>query len=53
MTSESQFRTKGPTKIGSGAYRKEYNEVKDLGGNGTTTPTQRTPSRPPPRSSSP
>ena len=43
MTSESQFRTKGPTKIGSGAYRKEYNEVKDLGGNGTTTLTQRTP----------
>ena len=43
MTSASQFRTKGPTKIGSGAYRKEYDEVKDLGGNGTTTPTLRTP----------
>ena len=42
MNSKSQFRTKGPTKIGSGAYRKEYDEVKNLGGNGTTTPTQRT-----------
>lgn len=43
MTSASQFRTKGPTEIGTGAYRKEYDEVKDLGGNGTTTPTLRTP----------
>ena len=41
MTSASQFRTKGPAKIGSGQYRKEYNEVKDLGGNGTTTSTLR------------
>ena len=42
MTSASQFRTHGPRKIGTGGYRREYNEVKDLGGNGTTTPTLRT-----------
>jgi hypothetical protein len=43
MKSTSQFRTPGPKTIGSGAYRKEYDEVKNLGGNGTTTPTNRTP----------
>ena len=46
MTSASQFRTGGPTTIGTGAYRKEYDEVKDLGGNGLPlpggTPTLRT-----------
>ena len=42
MESTSQFRTKGPRDLTSGAYRKEYNEVKNFGGNGTTTPTQRT-----------
>ena len=42
MKSASQFRTPGPRKIGTQAYRAEYNEVKDLGGNGTTTLTERT-----------
>ena len=43
MESESQFRTKGPPTIGTGLYRKEYNEVKELGGDGVITPTSRTP----------
>jgi hypothetical protein len=43
LESTSQFRTKGPYSVTSGAYAKEYNEVKELGGNGTTTPTLRTP----------
>ncbi|HWL50308.1 MAG TPA: vanadium-dependent haloperoxidase [Acidimicrobiia bacterium] len=42
MESTSQSRTKGPRDVTSGAYRKEYNEVKNFGGNGTTTATQRT-----------
>jgi hypothetical protein len=42
MKSISQLRTGGPPKIGSRQYRKEYDEVKDYGGNGTTTPTLRT-----------
>ena len=46
----------GPTTIGTGAYRKEYNEVEDLGGNGLPlpggTPTLRRPSRPSLRCSS-
>ena len=45
LKSTSQFRTKGPERIGSRAYRKEYNEVKDYGGNGTTTPSLRTPAQ--------
>jgi hypothetical protein len=32
LQSASQFRTKGPHALTSGAYAKEYNEVKDLGG---------------------
>ena len=43
LESTSQFRTKGPHSLTSGAYAKDYNEVKELGGNGTTTPTLRTP----------
>ena len=43
LLSQSQFRTKGPLALSSGSYAKEYNEVKALGGNGTTTPTLRTP----------
>jgi hypothetical protein len=43
LESTSQFRTKGPHALSSGAYAKEYNEVKELGGDGTTTPTLRTP----------
>lgn len=43
IDTQSQFRTDGPLPVTSRAYAKEYNEVKDLGGNGTTTPTLRTP----------
>ena len=43
LESTSQFRTKGPHALKSGIYAKEYNEVKALGGDGTTTPTLRTP----------
>ena len=43
LESTSQFRTKGPHALSSGAYAKEYKEVKEYGGNGTTTPTLRTP----------
>ena len=43
LTSQSQFRSKGPLALDSGAYAKEYNEVKELGGNGTSTPSARTP----------
>jgi hypothetical protein len=43
LKSTSQFRTKGPKHLESRSYAREYNEVKDLGGNGTTTPTLRTP----------
>ena len=32
LESSSQFRTKGPHALTSGAYAKEYNEVKELGG---------------------
>jgi hypothetical protein len=40
---QSQFRTEGPKRLESAGYAKEYNEVKALGGNGTTTPSLRTP----------
>ncbi len=40
--SQSQFRTKGPHALTSPQYTKEYDEVKSLGGNGTTTPSART-----------
>ena len=43
LESTSQLRTKGPHALKSGAYAKEYNEVKELGGDGITTPTLRTP----------
>jgi hypothetical protein len=42
-TSASQFRSKGPHALTSEAYAREYDEVKALGGNGTTTPSTRTP----------
>ncbi len=42
LKSTSQFRTKGPHALTSGQYTREYNEVKGLGGNGTTTPSART-----------
>jgi hypothetical protein len=41
LKSSSQFRTKGPEKLTSRAYAREYDEVKSLGSN--VTPTQRTP----------
>jgi hypothetical protein len=43
LDSADQVRTKGPNALNSGAYTKEYNEVKAFGGNGTTTPSLRTP----------
>ncbi|MGH8947730.1 MAG: hypothetical protein ACRDXF_02635, partial [Acidimicrobiia bacterium] len=42
MKRQSQFRTDGPLDLESRAYAREYLEVKDYGGNGTTTPTLRT-----------
>jgi hypothetical protein len=43
LKSNSQFRSHGPNAVGSTNYAKEYAEVKRLGGNGTTTPSARTP----------
>jgi hypothetical protein len=40
--SSSQFRTRGPYALTSKKYAQEYDEVKSLGGNGTTTPSART-----------
>jgi hypothetical protein len=45
MQSSSQFRTAGPLALGSAAYAAEFNEVKAFGGNGTTTPSARTPTQ--------
>ena len=42
LESTSQFRTKGPHALTSRQYTQEYEEVKSLGGNGTTTPSART-----------
>ena len=42
LTSTSQFRSAGPLALDSAQYAQEYNEVKTLGGNGTTTATTRT-----------
>jgi hypothetical protein len=42
LTSVSQFRAPAPPSLTSSAYTTAYNEVKRLGGDGTTTPTQRT-----------
>lgn len=43
LSSRSQFRSAGPLALDSAEYAQEYNEVKTLGGNGTTTATVRTP----------
>ena len=46
MKKTSQFRTDGPLDLDSRAYAREYQEVKDYGGNGipvTGTPTLRSP----------
>ncbi len=42
MTTGSEFRAPSPPALGSAEYAAAYNEVKALGGNGTTTPTIRT-----------
>ncbi len=42
MKDPSQFRTPGPRRIGTPAYRSEYEEVKSLGGRPGVTPTDRT-----------
>lgn len=42
-TSASQFRVPPPPALDSAAYTEAYDEVKRLGGNGTTTATERTP----------
>jgi membrane-associated phospholipid phosphatase len=43
MDSASQFRSVPPPALTSAAYTVAYNEVKRLGGDGVTTPTDRTP----------
>lgn len=43
LQSSNQFRTPAPPAMTSAAYTTAYNEVKNLGGDGITTPTQRTP----------
>lgn len=43
MESSSQFRVPPPPAINSPEYAAAYNEVKRLGGDGVTTPTERTP----------
>lgn len=42
LQSSEQFRTPPPPDMTSAAYATAYNEVKTLGGDGITTPTQRT-----------
>lgn len=43
MTSAEQFRPELPPDLTSAEYAAAFNEVKDLGGDGVTTPTSRTP----------
>jgi hypothetical protein len=43
LTSGSQFRADPPPPLGSPEYVAAYNEVKNYGGDGVTTPTVRTP----------
>ena len=42
LTSGAQFRSDDPYPLTSRAYSRDFNEVKALGGNGTTTPSGRT-----------
>ena len=42
MKAASQFRVPRPPALGSRAYAAAYNEVRNLGGDGVTTPTART-----------
>ncbi|HKB37537.1 MAG TPA: phosphatase PAP2 family protein, partial [Gemmataceae bacterium] len=43
LESGSQFRPGPPPELTSADYTEAYQQVKDLGGNGTTTPSARTP----------
>ncbi len=43
LSSASQFRSVPPPALTSDRYKRAYNEVKQLGGDGLTTPTERTP----------
>jgi hypothetical protein len=43
LQSTQQFRCPPPPAMTSDAYTSAYNEVKNIGGDGITTPTQRTP----------
>lgn len=43
LPSSSQFRTPPPPALTSAAYVTAFNETKNFGGDGITTPTQRTP----------
>jgi hypothetical protein len=43
LASAEQFRCPAPPELGSAAYATAFNEVKRLGGDGTGTPTERTP----------
>jgi membrane-associated phospholipid phosphatase len=43
MTDAGQFRPTAPPALTSADYAAAFNEVKDLGGDGVTTPTSRTP----------
>ena len=45
MQSSSQFRSAGPPALNSGAWAADFNEVKALGGDGTITPSARTPTQ--------
>jgi membrane-associated phospholipid phosphatase len=42
LPSVAQFRPPPPPSLGSDAYARDFNEVKQLGGDGKTTPTRRT-----------
>ncbi len=42
LRSATQFRSDEPYRLSSWAYTRDFNEVKALGGNGTTTPSART-----------
>src|SRR5207249_1520784 len=43
MTGGGQFRPAAPPALTGAEYTAAFNEVKDYGGNGTTTPTLRSP----------
>jgi hypothetical protein len=43
LLSADQFRSRPPHPVSSSAYAEDFNELKRLGGNGTSTPSARTP----------